>query len=207
MISRCKKCGTHNSHFKIEPTCLVEYDAVKCYSCGSEYLLQDSDTYLIEDSIIVAGSRVRDNEKEDLDQLIIRKAEDTDLDCIVKIYNDTIEDNRMYKGLNYSPKELQDKYLNKIYVAEQFGEIYGFFLIFDNGVWGLLDILCVAPDKRKLGVGHKMLSFIDRLAQDKSWRAVETFVEPRNFKSAEYLSHRSYKCYESMLYLAKFYKD
>lgn len=204
MITKCNFCDCLNQHEKIEPICLVEYDAVKCYACSEIYLLSSYGSYLIDESIIAKGERVKSN-NEDLDQLIIRKAEDTDLDSILKIYQQTMESTSLYKSLNYSPKEIQDKYLNKIYVAEQFGEIYGFFLIFDNGVWALLDILCVCPNKRKLGVGYKMLSYIDRLAQDKCWRAVETFVQPSNFKTAEYLTHRSFKCYESMLYLAKFY--
>lgn len=207
MLFKCPDCNETNYYTRLDHATTIEYDSIRCWSCENINWLDSGNYFAIDESIMVVGKRPVHNMENKIENLVVRKANEEDLNQILKIYKAVIESQNLYKGLNYSSKEIEEKYLSKMYVAEEQEQIYGFFLIFDMGVWALLDVLCVSPDCRKLGVGEKMLSFMDSLAQDKSWRAIETFVEPTNFKTSCYLNKRGYKTYAAMLYLSKFAKD
>lgn len=207
MIFKCPDCGENNYYTRLDHVTTIEYDSIKCWSCEKINWLESCGYFAIDESIMIVGKKPLINATDTLENVVIRKAQDEDLNQILKIYKTVIEGQGLYKGLNYSSKEIEEKYLNKIYVAEELETIYGFFLIFDMGVWALLDVFCVSPDCRRKGVGEKMLSFIDSLAQDKSWRGIETFVEPSNFKTSCYFNKRGYRTYAAMLYLTKFTKD
>lgn len=132
---------------------------------------------------------------------MIRSAKEEDFEQIYSIYLEVNSSNVLNKELNYSREELLS-YLDKLKVVVD-NHVLGFFLVFDMGIWGYLDIFCVKPCNRNRGCGQIMLEYLHSMAEIKSWRIINTLIEPENFKTACYFSKQGYNCYAAMLYHSK----
>lgn len=206
---KCPICQKEN---RIPPldNYAVEADAFVCFFCKkTSWLDPENFSEALDESIIVMGEPTTPAtvpaSPGPVDRKI-RKAVKQDFETLYNIYTEVNSDNVLDKTVNYSKTELSS-YIDQIYLVENLEEILGFFLIFDMGIWGYLDILCIGSASRNRGVGLEVVKFLDQMAQDKSWRLINTLVEPQNFKTAVYLEKNGYNCFGTMLYQSKLYRE
>lgn len=219
---RCPFCHKYNYLTPID-NYAVEADAIKCYYCSKTFWIDPNYFSDALDEAIITQGRATDlrsvageeeegdsykNKKTTAKQLEIRKAIEEDFEDLYNIYIETNKSNCLDKNVNYSKSELRS-YLPSLYVGVSEGHTspVGFFLIFDMGVWGYLDIFCISPASKKQGFGSRMVEFLDRMAEDKSWRLINTLIEPQNFKSAAFFEGKGFSCYGAMLYQSKLYRE
>jgi len=204
MIINCPKCSTLN-FVSPNQTYAVDADAYKCFQCGECFWIDpECSSEALDESILAYGKPVVQN-KQDTSSLMVRNAKEEDFEKIFYIYEKVNSSNCLDKNLNYSRNELLS-YLDKLKVVVDH-QVLGFFLLFDMGIWGYLDIFCVDPTQRSRGCGGFMLEFIHSLAEIKCWRLINTLIEPENFKTACYFNDRGYNCYKAMLYHTKLIRD
>jgi ribosomal protein S18 acetylase RimI-like enzyme len=80
--------------------------------------------------------------------------------------------------------------------------ILGFCLAYDLVTWGFVDILCVRPEARKMGIGSELLHWIEDL-YDHRWGAIELCYNGYDPQLHQFVRKHGYGEPEDLVWVSK----